>query len=218
MALRAMLVAPAEARPMAVAIVAVRATTLTTMALVAGAVATKTAAVTSAAAAAMVTVEARATATAVTLSAASGSSNGGNGMTMDICHTILPWYADIINVRSNDDGNCALAFDGGNIDRGVADKLIKKQEGVCKAQAAVVDQAAATIANIEAPTIWRTLCLKKIAGEKCHTQGWCLCGRCKKQTTYICSRCTHKTDRSQKQFWFCNPTMVEGSKCFAEHI
>jgi hypothetical protein len=53
---------------------------------------------------------------------------------------------------------------------------------------------------------------------KHHAQGWCLCGGCKKQTTYIYSRCTHKTDGLQKQFWFCNPTMVEGSKCVSKHI
>ncbi len=68
---------------------------------------------------------------------------------------------------------------------GAADKLIKNQEGVCTAGAVVVDQAAPAIATIEAPTIWKTLCLKKIAGGKSHAQGWCLCGRCKKQTTYI---------------------------------
>jgi hypothetical protein len=81
-----------------------------------------------------------------------------------------------------------------------------------------VDQAAATVATIEAPTIWRTLHLDKIAGGKRHAQGWRLCGGCKKQTTYVCSRCMHKKDGLQKQFWFCNPTMVEGSKCFAKHI
>jgi hypothetical protein len=34
-------------------------------------------------------------------------------------------------------------------------------------------------------------------------------GRCKKQTTYVCSRCTHKKDGLQKQFWFCNPLIVD---------
>ncbi len=102
--------------------------------------------------------------------------------------------------------------------RRLADKLIKNQEGVHATKAANVDQAAAAVATINAPTIQRTLCLNKIAGGKCHAQGWCLCGRCKKQTTYVCRRCMHKTDRLQKQFWFCNPTMVEGSKCFAKHI
>jgi hypothetical protein len=111
----------------------------------------------------------------------------------------------------------ALAFDGGNIDGGVADELIKNQEGVCVTQAAIVDQAAAAIATIEVPKIWRTLYLKKIAKGKHHAQGWYFCGGCKKQTTYVCSRCMHKTDRSQKQFWFCNSMTVEGSKCFAKH-
>jgi hypothetical protein len=39
---------------------------------------------------------------------------------MDICISILPLYADVINVRSNNDGNRSPAFDGGNIDGGVA--------------------------------------------------------------------------------------------------
>ncbi len=104
MALRAMSVVPSEARPMAVAIVAVRATMLTTLAAVAAAVAMTMAAVTSAAAAAIVTVEARAMAMAVMF-----------------CDAILPWYADVVNVKSDNDGNHAPAFDGGNIDRGVAD-------------------------------------------------------------------------------------------------
>jgi hypothetical protein len=85
-------------------------------------------------------------------------------------------------------------------------------------QAAVVDQAAAAVTTIEAPTMRRTLCLKKKGGGKHHAQGWRLCGGCKKQTTYVCSRCTQATDRLQKQFLFCNPTTVEKSKCFTRHI
>jgi hypothetical protein len=54
---------------------------------------------------------------AVMLSAVSGS---GNGMTMEVCNAILPRYADAINVGSNNDGNCAPAIDGGNIDGWVA--------------------------------------------------------------------------------------------------
>jgi hypothetical protein len=69
--------------------------------------------VTSAVAVVMVTVEERAMAMAVTLLAASGDGNGSNGTTMDVCDAILPQYADIINVGSDDDGECAPAIDGG---------------------------------------------------------------------------------------------------------
>jgi hypothetical protein len=106
---------------MAVAIVAERAMTPTTTAAVAAAVATTMAAVASAAAAAMMTAEARATVMAMTLAAASGSSKDGNGMTTDVQDAILPWYAEVVNVRSNNNANCTPAFDRGNIDGGVAD-------------------------------------------------------------------------------------------------
>ena len=42
--------------------------------------------------------------------------------------------------------------------------------------------------------------------------------RCKKQTVFVCSVCINATDPDQKQFWFCNPTTVEGSECFAKHV
>ncbi len=125
MALSAILVVPAEVRPIVVVIAAVRATMLTAMAAVAVAVATAvtmtTAMVTLAAAVAMVTVEVRATAmaTAVTLAAA---SIGRDSTMMHVCNAILMRYADIVDARSNDDGNCSPAFNRGNIDRGVADK------------------------------------------------------------------------------------------------
>jgi hypothetical protein len=48
----------------------------------------------------------------------------------------------------------------------LADKLIKNQEGVRATQAAVMDQAAAAVVSIKAPTVWETLCLKKIARGK----------------------------------------------------
>ena len=34
----------------------------------------------------------------------------------------------------------------------------------------------------------------------------------------VSSACTHTTDAAQKQFWLCNPVMVEGNECFAKHI
>jgi hypothetical protein len=81
------------------------------------AVATIMAAVMLKATAVMVTAEARAM--AVTLLVASGGSdggNGGNGTTMDIHDAILPWYANIVDVRSDNNGNCAPGIDRGNID------------------------------------------------------------------------------------------------------
>ena len=35
---------------------------------------------------------------------------------------------------------------------------------------------------------------------------------------YVSSACTHATNTAQKQFWLCNPAMVEGNECFAKHI
>ncbi len=131
------------------AIVAVRATMLRTMAVVV-AVATTTAVVRLAVAAAMVAAEARAMVMTVMLSVGNGHSNG---KTMDVCNPILVQYADVVNVRSNNDGNHAPAFDGGHIGGGVADKLIKNQEGVCATQSAFVDQVAAAVATIKVPTI-----------------------------------------------------------------
>ncbi len=96
-------------------------------------------------------------------------------------------------VHANNGATSCLEFFGR-----LADELIKNQEGVCVMQAAIVDQAAAAIASIKTPTIKKTLCLKKIAGGKCHIQGWRLCGGCKKQTTFLCSRCKHKTEGLQK--------------------
>jgi hypothetical protein len=63
-------------------------------------------------------------ATVVTLLAASGGSNGsnnGDGTTTDVPNAILPCYTDIVDVRSDNDGNRAPAIDGGNIDGGGAD-------------------------------------------------------------------------------------------------
>jgi hypothetical protein len=66
------------------------------------------------------------------------------------------------------------------------------------------------------PTVRRTF-KKKGKGNHC-AQGRCGCKGCKKQTVFACSVCMHTTNPEQKQFWFCNPTMVEGSKCFTKHI
>jgi hypothetical protein len=79
------------------------------------------AAVTSAVAAVMVKAEAMAMAMAVTLVAARGGGKGSNGTTTDVCSAILPRYADVIDDRSDDDGNRAPTINGGNIAGGVTD-------------------------------------------------------------------------------------------------
>jgi hypothetical protein len=55
------------------------------------------------------------------------------GTTSDFCDAILLQYADIVNVGSNNDGNCAPAINGGNIERGVANFNIGVQ-GACGGQ------------------------------------------------------------------------------------
>ena len=99
----------------------------------------------------------------------------------------------------------------------LADDLIKNQEGVRATRAAVVNQVASAVATTATPTVRKTHHLKRGKGGH-HAQGWCLCSKCKNQTTYNCSLCTHNTDELQKQFWFCNPTTVEGSKCFIKRV
>ncbi len=77
----------------------------------------------------------------------------------------------------------------------------------------VVDTAAAV-----APMVRRTICCKP-RGKGTHSvQGRCVCKDCQKHSIYICSVCMHTTNPNQKQFWFCNPMLVEGSKCFTKHI
>ncbi len=92
---------------------------MTTIAVVvAVAVARATAAVTWAAAVAMVMAKARGTATAAVLVAACGGGRGNNGTT--IRYAIHWQYADIVNVRSNNNDNHApttLTSNGGNFDR-----------------------------------------------------------------------------------------------------
>jgi hypothetical protein len=56
---------------------------------------------------------------AVTLLVASGGGDSGNGTTADFRDAILPWYTDIVIVRSNKDDNHTPANEVGNIDRGV---------------------------------------------------------------------------------------------------
>ena len=35
---------------------------------------------------------------------------------------------------------------------------------------------------------------------------------------YVSTACTHAINAAQKQFWLCNPAMVEGNECFAKLI
>jgi hypothetical protein len=100
----------------------------------------------------------------------------------------------------------------------LADDLIKNQEGVCVTRAAA-DQDAGGInaAPASVPMVRRTLKMKPGGRGHC-TQGRCGRKGCNKHTTYVCSKCTHSTNPRQKQFWFCNPTMVEGSECFRNHV
>jgi hypothetical protein len=78
--------------------------------------------------------------------------------------------------------------------------------------------AAADAATIATSTVRKTTRCKPSSKGKHHAQERCGCKGCNKVTTYICSACTHTTDPAQKQFWFCNPTTVEGSKCFTKHV
>ena len=99
----------------------------------------------------------------------------------------------------------------------LVDELIDNQEDCRMTRASAVSQDAATTVT---PMVRKTLRKKdkgKEKGTKCR-QGRCGHKGCSKQTVYVCSECTHPTDPDQKQFWFCNPTTVEGSECFAEHV
>ncbi len=87
----------------------------------------------SADAAVMVTVEARAMAMAVMSLAASGSSNGGDGTTTEFCGAILQQYTDVIDVRSDDNGNHTPAIDESDIDGGVAD-FANGMQRACRGQ------------------------------------------------------------------------------------
>ena len=71
--------------------------------------------------------------------------------------------------------------------------------------------------EIQNLAIRRTLWLRHSNGGH-HAQGRCSIKGCTKHSIYVCSGCTHATDTTQKQFWFCNHTMVEGSDCFTKYI
>ncbi len=113
-------------------------------------------------AAAMVAAEARAT--EVMSLASSGSSNGGDGTTSDILDAFLPWYADVVDVRSNNDGNSVPVFNRGNIDGGVAnfDNGVRHKCGVSNnggergaTQAAAVGRGGAATAMTRTTTTTR---------------------------------------------------------------
>jgi len=92
-------------------------------------------------------------------------------------------------------------------------------EGIRLTQATVEQEAGAVAgaAAASTPTVRRTLRLKHSNGGH-HAKGRCSAKGCTKHSIYVCSMCTHATDATQKQFWFCNHTTVEGSDCFAKHI
>ncbi len=47
-----------------------------------------------------------------------------DGTTMDVCNAILPRYADVVYVGSNDDGNRTPVINRGNIDGGLPTSTI----------------------------------------------------------------------------------------------
>ena len=49
-------------------------------------------------------------------------------------------------------------------------------------------------------------------------QGRCREPSCSKQSTMVCSACTHPTDASQKQLYFCDPLKKGISCCFGNHV
>jgi hypothetical protein len=102
----------------------------------------------------------------------------------------------------------------------LADKLVDNQEGIRLTRAAAEQDAgaAADTATVATPTVRKTTRCKPSSKGKHHAQGRCGYKDCNKVTTYVCRACTHATNPAQKQFWFCNPTTVEGSKCFAKHV
>lgn len=54
-------------------------------------------------------------------------------------------------------------------------------------------------------------------GSKKKAQGKCR-GRCGKDSTRVCSKCTHPTDPTQQQYWFCDPCKEGGCKKWLEHL
>jgi hypothetical protein len=100
----------------------------------------------------------------------------------------------------------------------LADKLVNNQEGIRITRAAVDPGTGGNgAANAAEPTVRKTIKMKHKKSTH-HAQGRCSSKDCTRKLIFVCSVCTDATDPTQKQFWFCNPTTVEGSECFAEHV
>jgi hypothetical protein len=100
----------------------------------------------------------------------------------------------------------------------LADELVNNQEGIRITQAAADPDAGGNgAADAAEPTVRKTLKMKHKKSTH-RAQGRCGCKGCTRKSIFVCSVCTDATDPAQKQFWFCNPTTVEGSECFAEHV
>ena len=101
----------------------------------------------------------------------------------------------------------------------ITDELIDNNEGICMTWVAAEQDVGGVVnaANAATPTVKSTLRFKS-GKVKRRNQGRCSIKGCTKHSVYVCSVCTHATDAAQKQFWFCNPTTVGGSDCFAKHI
>jgi hypothetical protein len=95
----------------------------------------------------------------------------------------------------------------------LADKIIDQQGEKCLKKAAAEQDAGGggvmDTAATAAPTIRRTICHKLRVKGNHIIQGRCRCKDWKKHSIYVCSVCTHPTNPTQKQFWFCN-SMLEG--------
>ncbi|KAL3781821.1 LOW QUALITY PROTEIN: hypothetical protein ACHAW5_001131 [Stephanodiscus triporus] len=100
----------------------------------------------------------------------------------------------------------------------LVDKLVDNQEGIRVTRAAADPGVGGNGAAVEAePTVWKTIKMKHKKSTH-RAQGRCGSKDCTRKSIFICSVCTDATDPAQKKFWFCNPTTVEGSECFAEHV
>ncbi len=134
------------------------------------------------------------------------------GVLCIVCVDAYHFYQQV--VRADNRTTSCLGFFGR-----LTDKLVDNQEGIRLTWAVAEQDAGAVTDDTAAATtkVRRTIRLKP-GNVNCHHQGRCSIKGCTKHFTYICSAYTYATNAAQKQFWFCNPTMVEGSGCFAKHI
>ena len=112
---------------------------------------------------------------------------------------------------------------------GLADDMIDNTIGVRATRArnvspAELDSAEEDNTNNE-PTLRPTLKVKPGSaknsdGTPKQAQGKCQKKGCNKQSTRVCSKCTHPTDTTQKQYWFCLPCKGGERGCtgWQEHL